>query len=242
MCPVEKPGIFSGKLVFEVVLTVKIALILTIVFRIQAETSHFLGKPSTSFHSCMKKLGMSWCLCHKGARQCPEFWEREAPGRLAGVSQRIPRLLWQSQAGWALEGRMLSRGVPAQLLQLPAGLGEAGCPFWGQPGLFLQENPRQGRGHDCKLNITICEQKRGSGRFQSHGGVIARGCHSSPGVPRQWRGCEWVLGSPQPSLLSSHTGDSMWVVNSGRLCQVWLVILSQTCLELDSPVGSAKSD
>lgn len=145
MCPVEKPGIFSGKLVFEVVLTVRIALILTIVFRIQAETSHFLGKPSTSFHSCMKKLGMSWCLCHKGAWQCPEFWEREAPGRLAGVSQRIPRLLWQSQAGWALEGRMLSREVPAQLLQLPAGLGEAGVPILGTARALPPGEPQTGQ-------------------------------------------------------------------------------------------------
>lgn len=105
----EKLRIFSGKLVSGVVLTVKIELILTVVFRVQVETSHFLRKPSTSFHSCVKKLSISWCLCHKGAWdregawQCCEFWEREAPGRLAGPSRCFPKscqgYLWQSQAG-----------------------------------------------------------------------------------------------------------------------------------------------
>lgn len=36
ICPVEKLGSFSGKLVSGVVSTVKIELILTVVFRIQA--------------------------------------------------------------------------------------------------------------------------------------------------------------------------------------------------------------
>lgn len=87
MCPVKKLGTFSGKLVSGVVLTAKIELILTVAFRIQAKTSHFLRKSCTSFHSCVKKLGMSWCLRFKGAQdreeawQCCEFWETGAPGR-----------------------------------------------------------------------------------------------------------------------------------------------------------------
>lgn len=98
MCPVEKLGTFNGKLVSGVVLTVKIELILTVVFRIQAETSHFLRKPCTSSHSCVKKLGISWCLCLKGAWdregacQCCEFWDRGAPGRLAGPSRCFPEV------------------------------------------------------------------------------------------------------------------------------------------------------
>lgn len=40
-CPVEELGVFTGKLVFRVVLTVRIQLILMVGFRVQAETSHF---------------------------------------------------------------------------------------------------------------------------------------------------------------------------------------------------------
>lgn len=75
MCPVERLGIFSGKLVSGVVLTVKDELILTVVFRVQAETPHFLRKPSSPFHSCVKKLGTSWCLCHKGAVDREGAWQ-----------------------------------------------------------------------------------------------------------------------------------------------------------------------
>lgn len=55
-------------------------------------------------------------------------------------------------------------------------------------------------------------------RFQSHGGVIA--CLKSQGS------AEAVVGPgslPKPPLLSSHTGDSTWVVNSARLARFgWL--------------------
>lgn len=95
----------------------------------------------------------------------------------------------------------MEQGVPGQLLHHLQGCVRVGCPLLGQPGPFPQESLRQDREHHCRLNITICEQRRDSGRFQSHGGVIARGCHSLPDVPGQCRGCEWVLGA-SPSLPS----------------------------------------
>lgn len=45
----EKPGIFTGKLVSRVVLTVRIELILMIGFRVQAETSHFCEEIQHTF-------------------------------------------------------------------------------------------------------------------------------------------------------------------------------------------------
>lgn len=88
-CPVEKLGIFSGKLSPRIVLILRIEFILLTSVR----------KSSTSSHTCVKKLNVSWCSCHKGAWdrerawQCYEFWEREKL-----------QVAWQAPAGLSQGG------------------------------------------------------------------------------------------------------------------------------------------